>query len=173
MKLFLIFIFLLFFLACISQNTNNKLIYRGQLVSNKILFPLSNLAVYNKNKFKGTFTDSTGNFNIYYSVGDTLICTGTAYKKTLIVISNNYTPVNREITKLSKKNILLKEKTIYPWPSKEQFKDELLNLKIVTPILNRVKKNLSKKTLLLKQEAYIPGAYLNYKWFLEKKTLYK
>lgn len=155
-----------------SQDFINCLIFKGELVSQEKNNPLSNLVVYNKSLKVGVFTDTSGSFSVYYNIGDTLICSGLAYQSKMYITTDSSSN-KKIIIPLTKKNILLKEKVIYPWPSKEQFKSEFTALKIVDPVLDRVKMNLNKRTLYLKQGAYTPGAYLNYRWFIQRQLLYR
>jgi hypothetical protein len=169
---------LLFFVgisSCLyAQDFSNYLVFRGSLVSQERNKPLSNLIVYNKSLKVGVFTDTSGSFSVYYNVGDTLVCSGLAYQSKIYITTDSS---SRKIITipLTKKNILLKEKIIYPWPSKEQFKTEFLELKIVDPQLEALKKHLDSKLLYNKWRAYpiLHDAESNYKNYMRHKLMYR
>lgn len=144
LKIYLLVIFCLIVSQNFSQQIDTNLIFKGQLISKVNKMPVPNLTVYNKRLGIGTTTDIVGNFSIYFNIGDTIVCRGMLYEKEVFIIPTSY--VNQRLSiELKKKNIFLKKKVVYPWPSKEQFESEFLNLKLETPVLDSVKSHLSSK----------------------------
>ena len=139
-KILIIFLFSVS-LSSFAQDKSVQL--TGILVSTDSLLtiPFSNVLI--KNKQKGTISDFYGYFSLVAGKGDTIVFSCLGYKKTKFIIPEN-TEENfiTVVQKLETDTILLKETKVYPWPSRDQFKQVFLTLDIPDDAIERAKKNI-------------------------------
>ena len=139
-KILIIFLFSIS-LSSFAQDKSVQL--TGILVSTDSLLtiPFSNVLI--KNKQKGTISDFYGYFSLVAGKGDTIIFSCLGYKKTKFIIPEN-TEENfiTVVQKLETDTILLKETKVYPWPSRDQFKQVFLTVDIPDDAIERAKKNI-------------------------------
>jgi len=126
-KIILFFLFIFFFLNLFSQQKN----YSSSVFDGITFIPISGANIYNLNTKRYTFTDDNGNFTIAASVNDTLIISKSIYRQIIVVISKKNLDIFNEDYYLYYKAILLKEvKVISLNPNYEQFKRELVQMKL-------------------------------------------
>ena len=137
---------LIIFLFSVSLNSfaqDKSVQLTGILVSTDSLLtiPFSNVLI--KNKQKGTISDFYGYFSLVAGKGDTIVFSCLGYKKTKFIIPEN-TEENfiTVVQKLETDTILLKETKVYPWPSRDQFKQVFLTVDIPDDAIERAKKNI-------------------------------
>tara|TARA_B100000470_G_C19675744_1_gene339626 strand:- start:99 stop:719 length:621 start_codon:yes stop_codon:yes gene_type:complete len=139
-KILIIFLFSVS-LSSFAQDKSVQL--TGILVSTDSLLtiPFSNVLI--KNKQKGTISDFYGYFSLVAGKGDTIVFSCLGYKKTKFIIPEN-TEENfiTVVQKLETDTILLKETKVYPWPSRDQFKQVFLTVDIPDDAIERAKKNI-------------------------------
>jgi hypothetical protein len=137
---------LIIFLFSVSLNSfaqDKSVQLTGILVSTDSLLtiPFSNVLI--KNKQKGTISDFYGYFSLVAGKGDTIVFSCLGYKKTKFIIPEN-TEENfiTVVQKLETDTILLKETKVYPWPSRDQFKQVFLTVDLPDDAIERAKKNI-------------------------------
>lgn len=139
-KILIIFLFSIS-LSSFAQDKSVQL--TGILVSTDSLLtiPFSNVLI--KNKQKGTISDFYGYFSLVAGKGDTIVFSCLGYKKTKFIIPEN-TEENfiTVVQKLETDTILLKETKVYPWPSRDQFKQVFLTVDLPDDAIERAKKNI-------------------------------
>ena len=115
----------------------------GILVSTDSLLTIPFANVLIKNKQKGTISDFYGYFSLVAAKGDTIVFSCLGYKQTKFIIPEN-TEENfiTVVQKLETDTILLKETKVYPWPSRDQFKQAFLTADIPDDAIERAKKNI-------------------------------
>lgn len=129
----------------IAQTDNQNLLQlSGIVVTGDSLKPVPFVSVVIKHTFRGTFSDYYGFFSLVASRGDTIEFTAVGFKKGGYIIPDTLTE-NRYslIEMLSKDTILLQEAVIYPWPTREQFKDAFLNLHLPADDIDRANQNIA------------------------------
>lgn len=137
---------LLIFLCCLCYNTfcqDKSVQLTGILVSTDSLLTIPFANVLIKNKDKGTISDFYGYFSLVANKGDTIIFSCLSYKKATYIIpaktEKNFITL---VQKLETDTIMLKETNVYPWPSREQFKQAFLTTDIPDDDIERAKKNI-------------------------------
>ncbi len=65
--------------------------------------------------------------------------------------------------------IYLSETVIYPWPTREQFKEAFLNLEIPDDDLEIARKNLDKAEIRKRTEIMDMDGSMNYKYYIDQK----
>ena len=139
-KLLLIFLFPICFSA-FSQDKSIQL--TGILVSTDSLLTIPFANVLIKNQQKGTISDFYGYFSLVAAKGDTIVFSCLGYKKATYIVpkwmKENFITV---VQKLETDTIMLKETKVYPWPSRDQFKQAFLTADIPDDAIARAKKNI-------------------------------
>ena len=135
---------ILLFPICFSATAQDKSIQlTGILVSTDSLLTIPFANVLIKNTSKGTISDFYGYFSLVASKGDTIVFSCLGYKKETYIVpkqaKENFITV---VQKLETDTIMLKETNVYPWPSRDQFKQAFLTADIPDDDIERAKKNI-------------------------------
>ena len=140
----------------------------GVVVSGANLEPVPFVTVLEKSSFRGTSSDYYGFFSFVAIPGDTVVFSSIGYKKSAYVIPDSLENGRYSlIHTIEEDTVKLAQLDVYPWPSREQFRDAFLNTDIPNDDLTRAQNNLNPETLALKQEAYPAGGSLNFKWQMQ------
>lgn len=150
-----VFIYFVFFFTAIGLNvkaqeaSGPKIIqFSGVVLTADSLAPASFATILIKNTRRGTISDYYGYFSFVAQEGDTIEFSYVGYKTAQFVIPDTLTDNRYSIIQLLQQDtILLKETVVYPWPTREQFKQAFLNLNIPDDDLERAKKNLAADKL--------------------------
>lgn len=147
-----------------SQITNDTIsrILNGLIVDHLTCKPIENVLVRNKKTSKAVFSDSVGGFSIIAKEGDTITFHFISYKKYILITGSK--DFKNLIVKMNAGNIFLKPKIVYPWPSKERFRDEFI--KLDTMWLDKKIKKTSLNQKKLELASVSPGftASQGYRW---------
>lgn len=108
--------------------------------------PYANIAVLNTTR--GTYSNENGFFSIVARKGETLVFSylGLATEEYIVpdTLSDNWLTVGQVMVKDS---INLPEITVYPWPSRENFRVEFLDMDITDELEDRALANLEPYTM--------------------------
>ncbi len=138
---------------CILLSTSifaqKKLIqFTGVVVTGDSLMPVPYVSIMIKNTYHGTVSDFYGFFSFVCAEGDTVIFQSIGFKKSEFVIPTQLPDEKYSIIQiLSNDTITLPEVSVYPWPSKEEFKEAFLNLSLPANDMDRAASNLSRQDL--------------------------
>ena len=101
----------------------------GLVVTGDSLTPLPYATVYRARDSRGTMTDANGFFSLPALEGDTLQFSSTGFIHRYAVIDdggeNNRISI---VQPMSRDTVMISDAIIYPWPSRERFKQEFLAL---------------------------------------------
>lgn len=138
--------------------------FSGVVVDGDSLFSLPFTTVIIKNTNRGTISDYYGYFSFVAQVHDTIEFTSIGYKKSTFVIPDTLKENRYSLIQVMfKDTIMLRETVIYPWPTREQFKEAFLSLNIPDDDLERARKNLSREELKERYETMPMDASMNYR----------
>lgn len=133
----------LIFVSLIAFSHDNSVQLTGILVSTDSLLTIPFANVLIKNKEQGTISDFYGYFSLVANKGDTIVFSCLGYKRATYIIpvktDENFITV---VQKLTSDTIMLKETKVYPWPSREQFKQAFLTSDIPDDEIEKAKKNV-------------------------------
>ena len=108
--------------------------------------PWVNIVVVNRKK--GTTTDYRGGFSFVAHQGDTIQFTCIGYKPFQCTIPDTLSTKRYTLVQLfSKDTYNLPEAVIFPWPSKEDFREAFLELYIPDDDMERARQNLEQAEL--------------------------
>jgi hypothetical protein len=174
-RLVLIFIFLFSSCYLIAQEEANdvdELVqFSGVILTADSLkaIPLAHIIVINS--MRGTVSDFNGYFSFVAKKLDTVEFSAVGYKHGRYIIpdsilNNRYSVIQV----MSTDTIYLTETVIYPWPTKEQFKEAFLNLKIPDDDLEIARQNLDARKLLAKSEHLAAEGSVNFKYLVHQQV---
>ncbi|KAB1065721.1 carboxypeptidase-like regulatory domain-containing protein [Salibacter halophilus] len=126
----------------------NLLQFSGVILDADSLNPLPFSTVIIKNTNRGTTSDYYGFFSFVAEPGDTIRFSNVGYRSELYIIPDTLqTSRYSMIQLLNRDTVELKEVTVYPWPTKEQFKEAFLSLNTPDDDYQRAMRNLRQATM--------------------------
>lgn len=125
--------------------------------------PFTNIIV--KNTYRGTMSDVYGYFSFVAQEGDTILFSAVGFIRSHYIVptdlaENKYSMIHV----LSRDTVQLKEIAVYPWPSKEQFRDAFLNLKLPDDDYQLAMRNLSPAEMMQRMENLGPDAAQSFQY---------
>lgn len=164
---------ILIFLICgniFAQESKENLIqFSGVVVSADSIRAIPYTSIIILNMGRGTICDYYGYFSFVAKKQDTVVFSSIGYKKDIFIIPDTITSNRYSLIQvMSSDTIMLTETVIYPWPTKEQFKEAFLELDIPDDDLAIAQKNLDKDKLRQKGENMRMSASMNYRHFMDK-----
>jgi len=147
----------------------NLVQFSGAVVTGDSLNPVAFTHIIDHNINFGTISDYYGYFSFVARKGDTISFSAIGFKKAKFVIpdtiqNNRYTMFQVMATD----TIYLNETVIYPWPTKEQFKEAFLSLKIPDDDLEIARKNLERYELYVRAQAMPMDGSMNYRNYIDQ-----
>lgn len=122
----------------------------GVVVSGDSLSPVSFTSVLIKGSNRGTMCDYYGFFSLVVKKKDTVMFRTIGYTTADLVISDTLTDNRYSIIQLlNRDTVTLKEQVVYPWPSREQFRDAFLALNPPVDDYDRAFQNLTREDVRL------------------------
>ena len=148
-----------------SQEDKDLIQFSGVVVDGDSLQPLSFTTILIKNSRRGTISDYYGFFSFVAQPNDTIEFSSVGYKKARFVIPDTLTTNRYSIIQLLfKDTIWLSEAVVYPWPTREQFKEAFMSLNVPDDDLERARKNLEMAEMRERSEIMGMDGSENYKW---------
>jgi len=143
--------------------------FSGAVVTGDSLHPVAFTHIIDRNTGFGTISDYYGYFSFVARKGDTISFSAIGFKKGSFIIpdtirNNRYAMFQVMATD----TIYLNETVIYPWPTKEQFKEAFLNLDIPDDDLEIARKNLDRYELYVRAEAMPMDGSMNYRNYIDQ-----
>lgn len=150
----LIRVTLLILLALISCSTFTQaqerrvIQFSGVVVSGDSLQPVPYTSIMVRNSYHGTISDYYGFFSFVALARDTIEFSAVGYQKSIFVIPDDLSENRYSLIQMMQKDtFLLKETVIYPWPTREQFKEAFLRIEVPDDDLERARKNLAQESM--------------------------
>lgn len=134
-----------------DSNPEHKLIQlSGIVVSGDSLSAVPFTSVMIKGTSRGTICDYYGFFSLVARENDTLAFSSIGFKESEFVVPDTLTQNRYSMIQLIHQDTLeLAEIQVFPWPSKEQFKDAFLSLNAPQDDYDRAFENLMKEEIRL------------------------
>ena len=148
-KIFFLSYFVLLFFFCRAEEEKKDLIqFSGVVVSSDGLSGIPYTSIIIKNSHRGTMTDFYGFFSLVAQESDTVEFVSLGYKNASYIIPDSLSSSRYSLIQTLKNDtIVLPEAVIYPWPTKEQFKQAFMNLNVANDDYERARKNLARATI--------------------------
>lgn len=134
-----------------------------------LAIPLAHIIV--KNAMRGTVSDFNGYFSFVAKKNDTVEFTAIGFKTGRFIIPDSIVNNRYSIIQvMSTDTIYLTETVIYPWPTKEEFKEAFLTLEIPEDDLEIARKNLNNEQLWLKAQNLPASGSVNFKYLMHQNV---
>lgn len=143
--------------------------FSGAVVTGDSLRPVAFTHIIDKNTGFGTISDYYGYFSFVARKGDSISFSVVGFKKSLFIIpdtiqSNRYTMFQV----MTSDTVYLSETVIYPWPTKEQFREAFLKLEIPDDDLEIARKNLERYELYVRAQGIPMDGAMNYRNYIDQ-----
>lgn len=174
-----IFLFLLFAVPALAQAQLKQqqpaerglIQFSGIVVDADSLKPLPFTTIVIRSTNRGTVCDYFGYFSFVAQKGDTIDFSSIGFKRSTFIIPDTLT-INKYslIQVLRSDTILLKETVIYPWPTREQFREAFLKLNIPDDDLEKARKNLAAAGMKDQMNSMAMDGSMNYRNVMQQQT---
>jgi hypothetical protein len=146
--IFLLVTFQTIFGQVSSIDTARIIQLSGVVISEETLEELPYVTVFNKTLRKGVISDYYGYFSLISFPGDTIVFANPGFKKSSFIIpdtlkQNRYSLIHM----IPADTLQLKEVTIYPWPSREEFANAFINMRPYDDAIRKAQQELSGESL--------------------------
>jgi hypothetical protein len=171
---FALFLFLLFSLAgassLLAQGGDEDLIqFSGVVITGDSLSPVPFTNVLIENTDKGTMTDYYGYFSFVAQKGDSILFSSIGYERRRFIIPDTLTTNRYSLIQiLDKDTITLRETVIYPWPTREQFKQAFLEMEVPETDFDRAQRNLAQADMIARMDAAMPSGGETFKYSMQQ-----
>lgn len=148
MKKILILLLIAISSFAFAQNDKDLVQFTGIVVSADSLVGVPYVIVRVKGTSHGTFTDYFGFFSFVAHQNDTIEFSCLGYRKARYVIPDTLKDNRYSLIQvLNVDTVNLPQANVFPWPSKEEFKQAFINLQLPDDDYTRAKKSLDKNNL--------------------------
>lgn len=139
--------------------------FSGIIVTADSVRPIPYTNIIIKNTWRGTVADYYGYFSFVAHKNDTLIFSSVGYKKVEFVIPDTIDNDRYSLIQvMSSDTIMLSQTVIYPWPSREDFREAFLKYDVPDDDYERARKNLDSEFLREIASSIPMDGSMNYKW---------
>ncbi|MBA2613684.1 MAG: carboxypeptidase-like regulatory domain-containing protein [Bacteroidetes bacterium] len=142
--------------------------FSGVVYDQDSLTPIPFVSILIKGTNRGTICGFSGFFSLIVNPGDELEFHSVSHKLRTYKIADT---LNQKyyyaIQLLTKDTVQLDEVSVYPWPSKEDFKRAFLALDLTDTDMDRADKNLQKEALTYLERNQTASASENYKYVMQ------
>lgn len=157
-------------LSGFSQSEKKLVQLSGVVVSGDSLSPVPFTSVMIKGSSRGTVADYFGFFSLVAGISDTLMFTSIGYEESDFIIPDTLSKSRYSVIQLLKKDtILLNPQVVYPWPSKEQFRDAFLSLNPPKDDYDRAFENMTREDVRLALQGVPLSAQGNYNYTAQRE----
>jgi hypothetical protein len=152
-----------------GSKKNSLIQFSGVVVEGDSLNPVPYTSIIVKHARRGTISDYFGYYSFVAATGDTIEFSAIGFSSANYIIpdtlgSNMYSLIQV----LRRDTIYLKTAEVFPWPSREQFKQAFLNLNIKDDDLARATRNMNRSDMRDQMLGMAMDASLNYKYSMQQ-----
>jgi len=138
--------------------------FSGVVVTGDSLKPVPFVTILVRKTNRGTVADYFGFFSFVAQEGDTIEFSTVGLKKSRFIIPDTLGESRYSIIQMMfEDTVQLREAVIYPWPTREQFKQAFLNLEVPDDDLARANKNLARSEIRAMMEEIPMDGSMNYR----------
>lgn len=146
----------------------NLVQFSGVVVTDSLMpVPFTHILV--KHSYRGTMSDVYGYFSFVAQEGDTILFSAVGFQRSQYVVpdslgSDKYSMIHV----LNQDTVTLRDFTVYPWPSREQFREAFLALRLPADDHQLAMRNLSPAEMIQRMENLPPDAYQSFQYAMAK-----
>jgi predicted RecA/RadA family phage recombinase len=164
-------------LSAVAQSDTTKndtpavIQFSGLVVTGDSLTPVAFTTVFRARDQHGTITDNLGFFSLPAFAGDTIKFSSVGYLRADFVIPDTLTSSRYNMIQVMRRDTVQLETTfIYPWPTKERFREEFLSLDLPDSKEEIVERNLEAAMLYERMNEMGMTASENYRYTIMQET---
>lgn len=145
-----------------AQSVDSLIQFSGLVMTSDSLGAIPFANITSTTRGLTTTCDYNGFFSFVAGKGDSIRITATGYKEQRFMIPLDLTETKYSVIQLlTRDTIYLAETFIYPWPSKEEFREAFLALDIPDDDLRTAQKNLDREEMKARGQAMAMDADMN------------
>ena len=168
MKLRLV-LFTLLLLITFGANAQKVVQFSGIIVTGDSLQPVPFVNISIHDSHRGTMSDYFGFFSIVAQEKDTIDFSSVGFRQANFVIPDSLSESKYSLIQiLMPDTILLEEAVVYPWPSKEDFKDAFLALELPNSEMQNGRKNMNASHMIALAENMRADGSENFKYQMQQ-----
>jgi hypothetical protein len=156
--------------AVLAQPDDDDLIqFSGVVITGDSLNPVPFTNVLIENTKRGTMTDYYGYFSFVAQKGDSILFSSVGFQRSRFVIPDTLTTNRYSLIQiLSRDTVELREAVVYPWPTREQFKQAFLEMEIPETDYDRAQRNLAQADMIARMDAAMPSGGETFKYSMQQ-----
>jgi signal peptidase I len=176
MKQLLLIVSLLIFSASFAQQKvawqdgkRDLVQFSGVVVESDSLRPVPYASVIVHNSYRGTISDYFGYYSFVAQEGDTIEFSAIGYNPAVFVIPDTLTNNKYSLIQVLRSDTVnLPQATVYPWPTREQFKKAFLSLELPEDDIIRADRNMARADNKIRAAGMPMDASMNYKYGMQQ-----
>ncbi len=155
-----------------AQVKNTELVqFSGLILTGDSLKPIPFTHIIVANRNKATSSDYNGFFSFVARKGDSVVFSAMGYKKGYFVIPDTVSTKRYSMVQLmSADTILLKETVIYPWPSKEHFREAFIRHRVPDDEMTVAMRNLERMEMRDRARKIPMDGGQNFRQYMQQQT---
>ncbi|MDQ3110475.1 MAG: carboxypeptidase-like regulatory domain-containing protein [Bacteroidota bacterium] len=153
------------------DSTKKVIQFSGIVVDSDSLTPLPYVAIVVRHTERGVYSNAKGYYTLVVQPKDTVDFFALGYHNGTFVLADTFkTNQFTYVQALRIDTILLQTAVVYPWPSKEQFKNAFLTADIAGDDLERARANLSQAEMIRVAQNVAMDAGMVYNSTMQQQT---
>lgn len=143
--------------------------FSGVVITGDSLNPVPFTNVLIENTKRGTMTDYYGYFSFVAQKGDSILFSSVGYQRARFIIPDSLTTNRYSLIQILRKDTIeLRETIVYPWPTREQFKQAFLEMEIPETDYDRAQRNLAQADMIARMDAAMPSGGETFKYSMQQ-----
>lgn len=169
----LVFSFVLLGMAkSYAQGEKKFITFSGFVIDGKNDEPLPGAYIINERAGRGTLSNGTGYFILNVFPGDSIVFRYLGFKKQFFIIPKDVGLTYSAVIELREDARMLKEVTVYPFNTEEEFKTALIEMELPDAReRENMEENLSKDNLERAMALQAMGADANYRYGMNQQLM--
>lgn len=162
-------LFSLFILFAFRVNAQKVVQFSGIIVTGDSLQPVPFVNISVHDSHRGTMSDYFGFFSLVAQETDTIDFSSLGYRPVSFVIPDSLSESKYSLIQIMRSDtIMLDEAVVYPWPSKEDFKDAFLALELPNSELQNARRNMNASHMIALAENMRADGSENFKYQMQQ-----
>ncbi|MDR1951075.1 MAG: carboxypeptidase-like regulatory domain-containing protein [Bacteroidales bacterium] len=142
----------------------------GVVMDNDNLHPVPYVNIAVRGTYRGTSADGNGFFTLVTYAGETLVFSSVGFRQVVVKIPDTITSDRYTLYQsLQRDTTDLPLTVIYPWPTKEKFREAFLNLNVPDDDFEIARKNVILSDLRERAKYSRMDAGMNYKHLMQQR----
>jgi hypothetical protein len=148
-----------------DNNKRDLVQFSGVVVEGDSLKPVPYSSIIIKNSYRGTVSDYFGYFSFVAQENDTIVFSAIGFADAEYVIPDTLTTNKYSLIQVLRSDtVYLATAVVYPWPTREQFKQAFLQLELPEDDVQRAERNMARADMKEQMAGMAMDASLNAKY---------